>query len=234
MANARFQVASDALSSDRAQISELARPFLQFLPVSGASISTFGSFLGVETISATDARAGRVDELQFDLGEGPCWDALVRRRPVLEPDLASRTNVSWPAFLDAISGEGIGAIFAFPLLFGPLEIGAVDLYSVAPVSLTPEQQGQTQALSAIVSRIVLRHAIRGDDVPGESTTFSRRLVHQATGMVLVQLGTTAEDAHLILQARAFAENRPMREIAQDVIERRIRFSALSGTGEGRP
>jgi AmiR/NasT family two-component response regulator len=50
-------------------------------------------------------------------------------------------------------------------------------------------------------------------------------------MVLAQLGTTAEDAHLILQARAFADNRPMREIAQDVIERRIRFNALSDTGE---
>ena len=230
VANDPFLMASDALSDSGARISELARPFLRFLPVSGASISTFGSFLGAETISATDARAGRVDELQFDLGEGPCWDALVNRRPVLEPDLASRSGTSWPAFLAAIREEQVGAIFAFPLLFGPLEIGAVDLYSTAPVSLTAEQQGQTQALSAIVSRIVLRHAIRGDDVPGESTTFSRRLVHQATGMVLVQLGTTAEDAHLIIQARAFAENRPMREIAQDVIERRIRFTALTEPG----
>ena len=230
IANDAFLMASDALSDDGARISELARPFLRFLPVSGASISTFGSFLGAETVSATDARAGRVDELQFDLGEGPCWDALVNRRPVLEPDLASRSNGTWPAFLDAIREEQIGAIFAFPLLFGPLEIGAVDLYSVVPVSLTPEQQRQTLALSGIVSRILLRHAITTDDHPGETTTFSRRLIHQATGMVLAQLGTTAEDAHLIIQARAFAENRPMRQIAQDVIERRIRFTALTEPG----
>ncbi|WP_166787916.1 GAF and ANTAR domain-containing protein [Cryobacterium adonitolivorans] len=172
-----------------------------------------------------------MDELQFDLGEGPCWDALVNRRPVLEPDLASTSRVSWPAFLEAIREEEIGAIFAFPLLFGPLEIGAVDLYSIAPVSLTPEQQGQALALSAIVSRIILRHAISStDNLPDETTTFSRRLIHQATGMVLAQLGTTAEDAHLVIQARAFAENRPMREIAQDVIERRIRFAALTEPG----
>ncbi|TFC55243.1 MULTISPECIES: GAF and ANTAR domain-containing protein [unclassified Cryobacterium] len=230
MANDPFLMASDALSDSGARISELARPFLRFLPISGASISTFGSFLGAETISATDARAGRVDELQFDLGEGPCWDALVNREPVLEPDLASTTSVSWPTFLDAIREEEIGAIFAFPLLFGPLEIGAVDLYSIAPVSLTPEQQGQTLALSALVSRIILRHAISTDSIPDDTTTFSRRLIHQATGMVLAQLGTTAEDAHLIIQARAFAENRPMRQIAQDVIERRIRFTALTNTG----
>ena len=57
------------------------------------------------------------------------------------------------------------------------------------------------------------------------------VVHQATGMVLAQLGTTADDAHLILQARAFADSRPMREVARDVIERRIRFTALPEPGE---
>ena len=87
MAQDAFRIASDALSDSRGQISELARPFLHFLPVSGASVSTFGSFLQAETVSATDARAGRVDELQFDLGEGPCWDALAQRRPILAPDL---------------------------------------------------------------------------------------------------------------------------------------------------
>ena len=120
----------------------------------------------------------------------------------------------------------------FPLLFGPLEIGAVDLYSVAPVSLSLEQQRQTLALTAIVSRILLRHAIFDDDAPGETTTFSRRVIHQATGMVLAQLGTTAEDAHLIIRARAFAESRSMLDVAQDIIERRIRFTALPDSAEG--
>lgn len=234
MTHDAFQVASDALSDSRGQISELARPFLRFLPVSGASISTFGSFLGAETISATDARAGRVDELQFDLGEGPCWDALVSRRPVLQPNLATRSNGLWPAFSNAIRDEKIGSIFAFPLLFGPLGIGALDLYSLSPVSLTPKQQHDTTTLCAVVSRKLLRHALSDDQPSDAANTFSRRLIHQATGMVLVQLDTTAEDAHLIIQARAFADNRSMREIAQDVIDHRIRFDALPQSGEGTP
>ena len=231
LANDSFQLASDALSESHGRVSELARPFLRFLPVSGASVSTFGSLLGSETMSATDALAGRVDELQFDLGEGPCWDALASKRPVLESDLGTRTDVSWPAFLQEIRKEPIGAIFAFPLLFGPLEIGAVDLYSATPVSLSPQQQEQTQALTAIISRILLRHALNEADTPGETTTFSRRSIHQATGMVLAQLGTTAEDAHLIIRARAYAENRPMLAVAEDVIARKIRFSPLAEPGE---
>lgn len=226
-----FQTASDALSDTGGRIDELAHAFARFLPVSGASVSTFGSLLGAETISATDARAGRVDELQFDLGEGPCWDALITRAPVLEPDFAS--SESWPAFTAAIRDENIGAIFAFPLTFGPLEIGAVDLYSTSPMTLTAAQQTQSIALSSIVSRILLRHAI-GDTTPRETTTFSRRLIHQATGMVLAQVGTTADDAYLIIQARAFADNRPMRDVAEDIIERRIRFAALRETEEDTP
>jgi hypothetical protein len=195
--------------------------------VSGASISTFGPLLGAETISATDALALRVDELQFDLGEGPCWDALGTRRPVLQPDLGDDSLTSWPAFTNAVRAENIGAVFAFPLVFGPLDIGAVDLYSVDPVTLTREQQRQTLALSAIVSRILLRHALRESDGHSEPSMFSRRLVHQATGMVLAQMGVSADDAHLLIQARAFAEGRTMQQVATDVVDRRIRFTNAS-------
>lgn len=226
-----FQTASDALTDTGGRIDELAHAFVRFLPVSGASISTFGSLLGAETVSATDARAGRVDELQFDLGEGPCWDALITRAPVLEPDFAA--SESWPAFAAAIREEKIGAIFAFPLTFGPLEIGALDLYSTTAMTLTAQQQQQSMALGTIVSRILLRHAL-SNGAPGETTTFSRRLIHQATGMVLTQVGTSADDAYLIIQARAFADNRPMRDVAEDIIERRIRFAALRATEEDTP
>jgi hypothetical protein len=225
-----FLTASVALDRIQGQVRALAYPFANLLPVSGASVSTFGPLLGAETVSATDARAGRIDELQFDLGQGPCWDALSTRRPVLEPDLA--TSASWPAFIDAVRNERVAAIFAFPLVLGPLEIGAVDLYSADRVALTEEQQRQALALCGIVSRLLLRHVIadRGSDVP---TPFSRRLIHQATGMVLTQMKISADDAYLIIQARAFADGRSMRDVAEDIIERRIRFTASTADGGER-
>jgi GAF domain-containing protein len=225
-----FLKASAAFDRINGQVHALAHPFAEMLPVSGASVSTFGPLLAAETVSATDARAGRIDEVQFDLGQGPCWDALSTRRPVLEPDLA--TSASWPAFTDAVRNEGVAAIFAFPLVLGPLEIGAVDLYSATRVALTTEEQRQALALSAVVSRLVLRHVV--DDRRSEMPSpFSRRLIHQATGMVLTQMGISADDAYLIIQARAFAEGRPMRDVAEDVIERRIRFDTRTEDGGGR-
>jgi AmiR/NasT family two-component response regulator len=49
-------------------------------------------------------------------------------------------------------------------------------------------------------------------------------VHQATGMLKVQLGVTIEEAFLMLRAHAFAAGRPVAEVARDVVERSLRFS----------
>ena len=52
----------------------------------------------------------------------------------------------------------------------------------------------------------------------EAPVDSRREIHQATGMVLAQLDTTPDDAYLIIQARAFSQNRSMRAIATTIVQ----------------
>jgi hypothetical protein len=49
-------------------------------------------------------------------------------------------------------------------------------------------------------------------------------VHQATGMVMAQAGVTIDQALLVLRARAFADGRPLAELASDVVAKRVRFS----------
>jgi AmiR/NasT family two-component response regulator len=49
-------------------------------------------------------------------------------------------------------------------------------------------------------------------------------VHQATGMIQVQLGVTTDAAFLALRARAFSAGRSMAEVADEVVDRRLRFS----------
>jgi len=49
------------------------------------------------------------------------------------------------------------------------------------------------------------------------------VVHQATGMILVQLGISAEDAFARLRAYAYAHDRRLSDVARDVVERRLRF-----------
>jgi len=233
----RFAVAEEALTALVGHESRLYEPFLEALPVDGLAISTFGDFLPAETISASDAQSFRLDELQFDLGEGPCWDALETGAPVLEPNIREQPNQVWPAFSEAIIADDLGAIFAFPLLLGPLRIGAIDLYTSRPSHLSDLNVRLTSSLATIVSRLVLSRAIRMSESDSEGETdsrkqFSRREVHQATGMVLSQLGISALDARLVIQGHAFAVGRSMQEIAEEIIDRRLSFAVNEHQIEG--
>jgi hypothetical protein len=69
-----------------------------------------------------------------------------------------------------------------------------------------------------------RRAATGGAWPGRARpgTF-RAQVHQAAGMISVQLGVSLAEALVRLRARAFAEDRLIAEVAADVVARRLRF-----------
>jgi hypothetical protein len=206
-------------------VHDVADSFVHLFPVTGAAVSTLGAFLGNETLSASSGLAARIDELQFDLGEGPCWDALNTGRPVLEPDLRAVTGRVWPAFSAAIHDE-VGAIFAFPMVVGHLHVGAIDMYTSQPARLEAAETRRATELAELVGRHVLRLALAeiGDADEGHSRPLARRTIHQATGMVLAQLNISPDDAALVIQGHAFALGRPMMDVADDILAGRVRFS----------
>jgi hypothetical protein len=53
-------------------------------------------------------------------------------------------------------------------------------------------------------------------------------IHQATGMIIGQVGGTAASALARLRAAAFAAERPIDEVARDVVGRRLRFDERDG------
>jgi AmiR/NasT family two-component response regulator len=52
---------------------------------------------------------------------------------------------------------------------------------------------------------------------------SRREIHQATGMITVQAAVGLAEALLLLQAHAYSSERPLIDVAKDVVARRLRF-----------
>src|SRR4029453_16015748 len=141
---------------------------------------------------------------------GPCSSPPSRPgRALLAPDFTAESPTRWPAFAAALDDDGLRSIFAFPLTVGPLRIGAVDLYSVQRVELDRTQTEQADAMAGAVGRHVLRQALNavGRDYDYDGNAYSRRVVHQASGMVLAQLGISADDARLVIQGHAFAASR---------------------------
>lgn len=210
----------------------LCSRFVEFLPVTGASISVFDEAGNQSTVCASDDTAARLEEMQFELGEGPHWEALHTGRPVLVPDLYSRSPSGWPVFSEAVVHTGVGAVFAFPLTMGAVTIGAVDLYCSSPGNLSASSLATAVNLAGSVTLPAARLAIRSADREDASATVGtapelRRDVHQATGMILVQMNVSATEAFLLLRAHAFSIGRTVHEVAQDVVARRLDFSAVA-------
>ena len=233
--NEAFRTSMQKLAGLRDGDAELTAAVLRAVPLTGAAVSTLGGILGQETVSSTDGVASRIDELQFDLGEGPCWDVVSDGEPVFEPEIQTHPRHRWPAFMEAIRREPIGSIFAFPLSIGTLNIGALDLYHAEPASLSEEHSRQVAAMAEVISRYVMRRALRiaGELEPGENR-HGRRAVHQATGFIIAQLGLQPEDAQLLIQGQALVQGRSMTEIAQDIIDGRLTFAKNEGRIEEEP
>jgi hypothetical protein len=86
-----------------------------------------------ELVCATDVVALRLDELQYTLGEGPCFDAYLENYPQFYPQLDIVGDAPrWPTFAADATQLGVHAVFAFPLPDGQRPMGVLELYRCAP------------------------------------------------------------------------------------------------------
>ncbi|MBI5157543.1 MAG: ANTAR domain-containing protein [Acidimicrobiia bacterium] len=179
-------------------------------------------------VCASDTRAGDLDDLQFALGEGPCPDAHRSRTPIFEPDLEGASTGRWPQFAPAAVDVGVRGVFAFPLNAGVDCIGVLTLYQDAAGDLTPDQAADGPLVAeALVRSMLTIQSGSGPDVLARElidVDAHRAEVHQATGMVAVQLGIAITDAALRLRAFAYASGRSVAAVARDIVDRRVRLA----------
>jgi hypothetical protein len=216
------------VEDDRVLAGEICRACVQGLDIDGAAISLLTADPLRETVFASDATADLLEDLQFSLGEGACIDAAVSRRPVLVADMNDPAQTArWPVYAAAVAEQtGVRAIFALPLQWGAIDVGVLDLYRRAPGALSAAQM--RDALSAADAATLILLGLRSDpgddDQAWDRSWGNRAEIHQATGMVVAQLGVSAADALARLRAHAFAEQRLLGDVARDVVARRLCFT----------
>jgi transcriptional regulator with GAF, ATPase, and Fis domain len=211
-----------------ARVTELADRIVASASVDGAGVALVTEKGYRATVCATDGTAARLEELQFLLGEGPCVDATNHRAPVMISDLtdhAEGVQDRWPGFLREAAEAGVRALFALPLRLGAVSLGAIDLYRGDPGPLSPDElrvamTGADAAALLLLDFVALDQPIADDGWQRSAYRFS---VHGAAGMLKEQMGTTIDDALAQLRAVAFAQGRPVQDVADDVIGGRLRF-----------
>jgi ANTAR domain/GAF domain len=172
---------------------------------------------------ASDLVSQQIEDFQLIIGEGASTDVLSSRRPVVAPDLTSGGDATrWPIYSAAMHDRGVRAVFALPLQVGGGLLGVFDIFRARPGMLSDDDLAQALTFAEVAMTTVLDgHAASADGLA--EAMVHRAVVFQAQGMVMVQLGVSLEDALVRLRARAYADGRPLTEVAQDVVSRRLRF-----------
>lgn len=204
------------------------------LPVTGVAVAIRGGFVASEPLCVTDSLSRRLEELQLTIGEGPTLEVLAGARAILIEDLDTPVYLArWPLFAPHAVDIGARAMFVLPLRIGAVRGGVLALYVDRPGRLSAKDLSEAWVFAELALELLFDewHGIAiHDGQPLSSGYFETRPeVHQATGMISVQLGISVGDAFIRLRARAFAENRSLSELATDVVARRIRFDD-EGTG----
>jgi GAF domain-containing protein len=195
--------------------------------LSGAGIMLMSGATPRGSMCASDSVSALVEQLQYELGEGPCIDAYRLNEPVAEPDLAHPDVVRWMAFTLPAVAAGVRAVFGFPLQVGVVKIGALNLYRDQPGPLDAEQHADALAMADVVAESILAmqaEAPRGSvSVQIEANAQFQWVVHQAAGMVAAQLDVPAAEAMARMRAYAFANDTTLTALARDVVARSVRF-----------
>ena len=216
----------------------LCRACAEVTGMSGAGIMLMAGDVARGSVCTTDDVSDLIEQLQYDLGEGPCVDAYHLDRPVLEPDLARPTTPRWLAFTGPAVDAGVRAVFGFPLQVGAVRLGALNLYRDRPGPLDDEQHADALVAAEVAAQSVLMLQANAPSgmLPAELEAGAdfRYVVHQASGMVAAQLDIPVGQALIRLRAYAFGNDRQLAEVARDVVARKLRFGDGGGETDTEP
>lgn len=187
-------------------------------------------------VGACGPLAEHLEALQLELGEGPALDASRGNAPSLHPHLDHTATERWPAFAPAALDAGVGAVFALPLQAGAVRLGSLGLYRKTPGHL--DEDAASTALAYAEAAVVVFLHMQAQMLPDEvlhpelaAPLDYHSEVHQATGFLSVQASVGIAEALLLLRARAFSSDRPLLEVAREVLEGRLRILAEEGHDE---
>lgn len=165
------------------------------------------------TPAATGAVVTEVDQLQYDLAEGPCIDAVWAEDTYRIDDMATESR--WPAWAPGAERLGIGSSLSVRLATSDDTIGGLNLYARATAAFDDDD--------VQVAHEYARHAAAALAVAHEVTTLrtalqTRHSIGVAQGILRARHRLTLDQTFTLLVRVSRENNLRLTEVADLVIE----------------
>lgn len=165
----------------------------------------------LETVSATDDRLLALDEKQYELREGPCYDAATDTGHVVAPDLAHDSR--FPRFGPIAAAAGVRSQAAFRLFERNDAQGALNVYSTKPGAFTDI----TDLAGLFQSQATVAIAYAHEVTNLREALETRTTIGQAMGILMERFSLTDERAFAFLTRLSQSRNIKLRLIAEELV-----------------
>jgi GAF domain-containing protein len=210
---ARLARSLEAEGDTGAMLDEVVASAVALIPgAEEASISLVVARRQVTSQHRTGDLPERVDAIQAETGEGPCLDGAYEQQTVRVPDL--RHEQRWPTFARRAYEAGAGSMLSFQLYVQGDTLGALNLYSREPEGFDDESE-QVGLIFASYAAVAFADAQKMDHL--DRAVASRDLIGQAKGMLMERYRIDGDGAFRVLARVSQCANRPLREIAQELV-----------------
>ena len=169
----------------------------------------------VETAAATSETARHCDQLQYDLGDGPCLEAVWKESSYLICDTAASER--WPAWGRKVADAGVGSVLSIRLANEAETLGALNLYAASTDGFAPDDVDVAVVYAAHATNAMKAAQL----ISGLSTAVeSRHLIGVAQGILMHRFELSMEDAFEVLRRYSSHTNVKLREVAALVVDTR--------------
>lgn len=170
----------------------------------------------VETRAFAGDLVLQLDQVQYDLGEGPCVDSLNETHVVSAP--AIRHDRRWPRYVPLALDLGLRSQLAVKLyLDAEGTLGGLNLYSTTSEEIVPDAVALADLFAAHAA-IALGHARERETL--NEALHSRKVIGQAIGIVMERYEMDEDRAFAFLVRASSHGNIKLREIAQEIVDDR--------------
>jgi ANTAR domain/GAF domain len=194
-------------------LAQITAAAVEVLPeVRYASISLMHADGRLETIAPTDTFLVQVDAAQYDLREGPCYEAVVNESHFISPDLAA--DPRWPRYSRVAVSAGIHAQAGLHLYNAKRCNAALNLFADQPGALADlDGLGELFSHQAAMALDYARHIGHL-----EEAARSRQLIGTAVGIVMERFDLDDARAFGFLARLSSTQNTKLRVVAERLIE----------------
>lgn len=178
-----------------------------------AGIILVGGGLGIQAPATSGGVARLGDELQYQLGEGPCLQSIWEKETVQSLDLAKESR--WPLWSRRVLDElGIRSVLSLQLSVAHDNLGALSLYSTQPNAFTASDRTVGLGLAAhIAVALSPTHRTSGQ----RPSMRGAAVVGQAQGMLMHRYEPLPSQAFLVLACAAQCDGTTVKEVAEQLI-----------------